>query len=455
MKRVVSAPTINANDDAVVIVRWHVEDGAPVEAGAPLVDVETTKAVAVVQADHSGWVRRRCREGDEVAVGGELAWIFSAQDELTPEGEGQGATVASVPKVTSEPVATTKAEPVPVAAMPAPSGVVPEAFAVTKFSAAAEKLATDRGVGHDAFANTNLGLVTSAMLQKLLDQGHAPATASPTVTADPAVMRCERIPAAKRAEIYALRQGAGEHLTSALTICFDSVDIRSHAEKSGHGLLPLLLGEVAKLLRENPKFTAFADGESIGFYDAVHLGVAIDLGEGLKVVVIRDADRLDAAGIGEQLAQLTLDYMEKKLGVEAVQGATFTVTDISGLDILYVEPLINGRQSAILAIGADSAQEGYPMTLTVAFDHRVLNGREVGEFLQKLRRKIFAGVAPSAPGPAVQARDSDLPCCDMCMTDIETYYKELGAHRHAVMLQYVRPDGSVGLICHRCQGGFT
>ena len=95
------------------------------------------------------------------------------------------------------------------------------------------------------------------------------------------------------------------------------------------------------------------------------------------------------------------------------------------------------------------------MTLTVAFDHRVLNGREVGEFLQKLRRKIFAGVAPSAPGPAVQARDSDLPCCDMCMTDIETYYKELGAHRHAVMLQYVRPDGSVGLICHRCQGGFT
>jgi len=452
MKKIVPVPTINANDDAVVIVRWHVEDGALVEAGAPLVDVETTKAVATVQADNRGWVRRRCREGDEVAVGGELAWIFGAQDELASEGGAEGAKDPEERKAPPEGLATKKLEPAPAADMPAAADVLPTAFAVTKLSPAAERLADSLGLGRDTLANRNLGLVTSAMLQEMLDKERAPGAAP---SALPAGVRRERIPAGKRAEIDALRQGAGEHLTSALTICFDSADIRAHAERSGHGLLPLLLAELAKLLRGNPKFTAFAEGDSIGYYDAVHLGVAVDLGEGLKVVVIRDADQLDAASIGERLAQLTLDYVEKKLGVDAVQGATFTVTDLSGLDILYVEPLINGRQSAILAIGADSAQDGHPMTLTIAFDHRVLNGREVGELLRALRRRIFADVAPSASRQPVRADDPDVPCCDMCMTDIGTYYKELGAHRHAVMLQYVRPDGSVGLICHRCQGGFT
>ncbi len=453
MKTVISVPTINANDEVVVIVRWHVADGMQIEAGVPLVDVETTKAVATVQADHSGWVRRCCIEGDELPVGADLAWVFSKEDELPPVVDKAEAKPADSPKA------------LPTREAPRPNGLpttpmadltpseVPPAFSTTRFSPLAEELATRMLVDLDALKKENLGLITSAMVRAWVGQSGALADpASPPAAAADGIRR-ERIPAGKRAEIDALRQGAGEHLNSSLTIYLNSREIRARAEESGYGLLPLVIAELSPLLKGNPKFTAFAEGNEIGFHNAVHLGVAIDLGDGLRVVTIRDADQLDAAAISERLADLTLDYMGKVLTAGSVQGATFTVTDLTGLDILHFKPLINGRQSAILGIGADSAQAGHPMTLTITFDHRVLTGREVGELLQALRGRLLAhAIAPSAAG--TEQDKANLPCCDVCLTDLASYYEEFGQQTYAHMLQYMRRDGSSGLICHRCQAGY-
>jgi 2-oxoglutarate dehydrogenase E2 component (dihydrolipoamide succinyltransferase) len=218
---------------------------------------------------------------------------------------------------------------------------------------------------------------------------------------------------------------------------------------------------VAALLASQPKFTAFHEEGVIAYHDAVHLGVALDLGSGLRVVTLRDAASMDAAGLGARLAELALACAENRLQPADVQGATFTVTDLSALDVLHFAPLLNARQSAILAVGGDATLPGHPMSLTLAFDHRVANGREAGLFLRALRDRLLAradsqwpvGPAP-APAPAsASARVAPVgsaPACDRCLIELPAYYEQFG--RWGVMHQYLRPDGTPGLICHACLG---
>ena len=437
MKTVQTVPTINANDEFVVVVRWHAAEGARVAKGVPLVDVETTKAVVTVEAEAEGWLRHRARENTEIAVGAELAWFFPEESELSAAGSGDAT---AVPATLVSPASLVAPASKPLAS------VVPEVageFSVTRLTPAAEKLSASLGLAPATLAGEKLGLVTSARLRALL----APPTVTPSPTNDG--LRRERDVPAKRAEIQALTEGAEGNLRSSLTVYFDSAGVRARAEADGGGLLPLVLAELAPLLAAHPRFTAFYEAGRIAYYDAVHLGVAIDLGQGLRVVTVRDATTLDAAKIGQRLADLTLDYMENKLAPSDVQGATFTVTDLSAFDVLQFEPLINGRQSAILGLGGDATLPGHPMSLTVAFDHRVLNGREVAAFLQALRDQILM----HATSECEEVAEVGVPplsslCCDRCQIDVASYYRKFGGV--GVMHHYVRPDGNTGLICHSC-----
>jgi 2-oxoglutarate dehydrogenase E2 component (dihydrolipoamide succinyltransferase) len=428
MKSVVSVPTVNANDDNVVVVRWHVPDLGKIGAGGALVDVETTKAVVTIPAEGEGWVRRCCREGDEVPVGAPLAWVFSDKaecDAAEPPGPG--------------------APPAPVQRAPAtPAG----GFSATRLSPAAEKLAVEKGLDPAALAALKLGLVNRARLEAGL--GGAPAGA-PAGDA----LRRERVSPSKRTEIQALREGVAEGLTSSLTLYLDSAGVRAAAAAQGRSFLPIVLAELARLLAEHPRFTSFHDAGSTVFHDAVHLGVAVDVGQGLRMVTLRDAAGQDSAALERRLSELTLDVMENTLGLADAQGATFTVSDLSSLDIMQFEPLLNARQAAILGVGGDSTLPGYPVSLTLVFDHRVLTGREVAVFLRTLRDRILdRGLPAHGPGmgPAPGTPGDGRPCCDRCLIDLGTYYAKFGPA--GVMHQYARPDGSTGLICHACLASF-
>ena len=421
MKTAVVVPTINANDDSVVLIRWHVADGGRVEAGAPLADVETTKAVVAIEAETAGWVRHSAKEGAEIAVGAPLAWVFSEQS------ESAAAESASPDKVEE-------------------GHPNPPAFSATRLSPAAEKLAAEKGIDPSSLG-AGLGLITRTALQALLERGTGILPVSDeTAGVAPALLppsdprRRERVPPSKRAEIQALRAGAGEGLKSSLTIYLDSAGARAAAAERGGAFLPLVLAELAALLAEHPRFTAFHEAGATVFHDAVHLGVAVDLGGGLRLVTLRDAAGQDAAALERRLAELTLDVIENNLALADAQGATFAVSDLSGFDIMQFEPLLNERQAAILGIGGDATLPGHPVSLTLAFDHRVLGGREVAVFLQALRDRILAHATPE---PAA---------CDRCLIDVPSYYAKFG--QVGVMHHYTRPDGSTGLICHACLASF-
>ncbi len=448
----VPVPTINANDESVVVVRWHVADGTAVEAGAPLVDVETTKSVVTIEAPAAGVVRPQVAEGREIAVGAEIARIEDAvvSGSDTPVGTGT-STEAAAPVVTAP-----TAGPEPTAnvlrAVQAEGGVVDGAV---RLSREAARLVQARGADPAAPFPAAKGLVTSARLREAWGEAPVRAGGGADVAAgERAAGRRERTPADKRAEIAALREGAAEGLRSSLSVYFDSAPVRAALE-GGPGMLAQILAATAQLVAQRPAFAAWHEGGATVFHDAVHLGVAVDLGEGLRVVTLRDAAGHDAATLETLLAERTLACQERRLVPEDASGSTFTITDLSGMEVLHFEPLLNGRQSAILGIGGDARLPGHPMSLTLAFDHRVLTGRQAAEFLRELRGKIEALAAAGAPAAeansaaAIEAAPpGSLPSCDRCGIGVGEYYARFG--RAGLMQNYTRMDGSVGCVCHSC-----
>jgi 2-oxoglutarate dehydrogenase E2 component (dihydrolipoamide succinyltransferase) len=451
----VTVPTINANDESVIVVRWLVTEGAEIAAGAPLVDVETTKSVVTIDAPIAGRVRRGAAEGAEVAVGAEIARIEGSEIAQAAEepavaranesAQGGGAGDDPTELAQSEtPASLAVASPL------VPPPVSAERSGAVRLSREAQRLVQERGLDVPRLLPNASGLVTAEMLRAAV-RG---ASATGTGPAEPRLRR-ERVPADKRAEIAALREGAADGLRSSLSVYFDSEPVRA-ALGSGPGVLAHLLAEVARLVAAQPAFAAWHEGAATIFHDAVHLGVAMDLGEGLRVVTLRDAAACDAASLEAQLAERMLACQERRLTPEEASGSTFTVTDLSGLDVLHFEPLLNGKQSAILGVGGDATLPGHPMSLTLAFDHRVLTGRQVAAFLRELRARMEALGRPqpktpfssATPGPVAAELTPEPPCCDRCGVEAADYYARFG--RAGLMQNYTRADGSTGRICHTC-----
>jgi hypothetical protein len=129
--------------------------------------------------------------------------------------------------------------------------------------------------------------------------------------------------------------------------------------------------------------------------------------------------------------------------------------------------LINGRQSAILGIGGDSNMPNFPMSISMAFDHRVSNGREAAIFLNELRSRIISyGDSNTSKLPSEMAmversnvdsikldavRASSV-ICDTCGIDNVSYDRDFG--RDAKMVACFNLEGKLVPVCHRCYAGW-
>ena len=457
----VPAPRINTNDDRVEVVVWHVERGALVAVGQEIVDVETTKSTVTLAAEAAGYIRPLVGKGTVVPVGEPLYLCATSPEDLDAEpGPAVTAPAAALGQQTAPAQVPTPSPTVRESVVP-PVG--PATYGVTRFTQEAAMVLEERGLSAADFPHA--GLVTVRALRARLD-GPRPirSTALPVPSASlPAgrPVRTTRLSLAKQAEVESLVIGESGNVTSTLTVFFDSAAIRERLarEKLFDGSLqPLVLYETARLLVRHPNLTAWCEDGHVHHYDAVDLGVAFDLGRGLKVVTFRDAATLSAMQLFEKTIDVGLRYLDNRLGPDELTGSTFTVTDLSGFDVLHFRPLINGRQSAILGVGGDAAQPGHPMTLSLTFDHRVSNGREGAEFLSALKERLTSyAPVPAAPSPTSEGLHS-LPAatairCDRCAIDLPTYYRDFP--QDAWMLAYFREDGTLGSVCHRCAGGWS
>jgi pyruvate dehydrogenase E2 component (dihydrolipoamide acetyltransferase) len=197
-------------------------------------------------------------------------------------------------------------------------------------------------------------------------------------------------PSERREPIRGIRRQMFEHLTRAQQI--PAVTWVEEADFTGvelEHLLPLVLKAVASALQEYPELNARVDGNDLVLLDRYDIGIAVQTEQGLVVPVVRDCDSRSAQDIGAEVRRLAAAAQEGKLTPEELRGSTFTVTSAGRSAGLFVTPLINHPEVAILGIHRieDRAviRDGEVVVrkmgnVSVTFDHRVIDGKRAADF---------------------------------------------------------------------------
>jgi pyruvate/2-oxoglutarate dehydrogenase complex dihydrolipoamide acyltransferase (E2) component len=445
----VKIPVENVNDLTAKVLAWRVASGATVKQGEAISELETTKASFEVFAPCAGVVEYSWPEGAEVPVGETLCRISSGKEMkssviavepfLQPQVE---RAVANEPKLNGNGNAKRLSGPV--------------------FSRKAEKLLSETGLSPDLFKE--MVLVKESDIRQRLQRNSggdsgmarsaeaiptAPVGSSRIVTPSPVGAAAGERVALGRAKIFENREllsAARSVLKSSISIFCPAagLDRLCQSQKPPIKRLPLILFETAKLLKKFPSLNACCvDDEHALLYHEVNPGFAVDMGRGLKVLVIPNADKLSFGALSAVFDELLVKYATDTLELKDVNGSTFTVTDLAQEGVFSFDPLINSRQSAILGIGADGIDEngeGVGFMLNCAFDHRLTGGKQVAEFLRELSVRLLAHrksfrEKETAANPA---------CCSRCLQTVEQL-RRLGA----MLVSSVEPEGHVCSLCLR------
>jgi len=175
-----------------------------------------------------------------------------------------------------------------------------------------------------------------------------------------------------------------------------AADLRKQLKEKavGGSYTALLIKASAKALREFPILNSTLKGGEIKIWRAVNICVAVDTPHGLIAPVIKNADQQSLVELTEAVEELALRAREERLTAEEMKGGTFTITNLGMLGVDQFQPIINPPQAAILAVGRITQKavvEGggivvKPMaTLSLAFDHRIVDGAPAARFLGRLR----------------------------------------------------------------------
>lgn len=176
------------------------------------------------------------------------------------------------------------------------------------------------------------------------------------------------------------------------------IEFREQLKRDGKPLIPSITDCFVKLtalaLKEHSTLNSRWRDDAIEHFDEVHVGIAVDTNEGLLVPVVRDAHRHSIFEIARQSQELIERARTRKLTAQDLQGGTFTITNLGALGIDAFTPIINFPETAILGLGRirmqsvlameEPARVRQTMTLSLTFDHRVLDGAPAARFLQSL-----------------------------------------------------------------------
>ena len=432
----VKVPFANVNDESARLVVWEVARGQRVQEGQGLCKLETTKAVYDVLAPCAGVVDFSVVEGAEVLVGTTLCSI------IRDAAEGSSAPIAGTPA--AAPAATPAPNPAPAspAARSALAGIAPV------FSRKAEALISRLGMSKEVF--TGLSLVGEAEVRAKAERlgiRDDQAVPSPAAAADDAkrfesITPLERSKAWENKELLAADRAA---LKSTLQLWCRAPNLAQAGARRAPPVsrLALVLHALAQSLAAHKQLNATLRENGIAIYRDINLGFAVDMGRGLKVLTLANAERLSCEQINDNIEDLLVKYATDSLQVSEVTGSTFTLTDLSAEGIFAFDPLLNGSQCAILGLGAEgelAGQEGF--MLSCAFDHRMLGGHQVAEFLRDLADRLGQHAVRPETVPVPAAESALAPCCSLCLQNAAEL-RQLEAY----LLPSVEPKGYICSIC--------
>ncbi|MFI6485645.1 2-oxo acid dehydrogenase subunit E2 [Nonomuraea sp. NPDC050663] len=365
----IRVPRLNSNDADYLVVEWLAGDGSEVEEGEPLVVVETSKTAEELESPAAGFVRHAVAAGTTVTPGQVIAAVTAhAAPAVTAHG-----TPASTPAS----VMAQGAPAVAQAPLPAAGGPV--------ITEPARALMAERGLTDEQVRGLDVPVVRRADIEGLL-------AAAPAITLSRVQQAVGRAVALSHATIPAayavVRMDLGAALQRATRL---TREVRRPV-----GLAELFVHAVAGLHPAFPLFFATLDGDRAVLAPAPQVGVTLDLGHGLFVPVVHDTS--DLARIAVRLTELRLAAASGTFRAEDLDGATIAVTLHTEAEVMLAIPFVFPGHACALAVTAPRPEpvvlpDGTIAARTIAhiglaYDHRLINGREAASFLGALKEAL-------------------------------------------------------------------
>jgi len=412
----VTMPKLSDTMEEGKILKWLKHPGERVTIGEIIAEVETDKANMELEAYDEGTLAEvRVQEGESAPVGAVIA-VLAAPGEGAAARPAAGAEkappLAKAPPGAPRAAAPAKAEAgrepfrPTVVRRPGPAESPGDAASV-KASPLARRIAHDHDLDLAQVTGTGPG---GRIVQKDVEAALAARGGLPPVPAKPAAPVEPRPAAGSRVELSRIRRTTAKrmgeskreipHFYASAEIAMDEAARLKEAlaalegEYEGLTYTHLVLKAVGLALTRVPALNASYDGDAMVLHEAVNIGVATAVEDGLVVPVVRHCDREPLAAIVRQARGLLERARSGRFASDDLTGATFTLSNLGMLPVTEFAAVINPPQAAILAVGTiretpvvreGQIVPGRMMTVTVSCDHRIIDGVLAGRFLRELK----------------------------------------------------------------------
>ncbi|WNL48020.1 2-oxoglutarate dehydrogenase complex dihydrolipoyllysine-residue succinyltransferase [Dyella sp. BiH032] len=386
----VKVPVLPESVSDATIATWHKKVGDAVKRDENLVDLETDKVVLEVPAPVDGVIKElKFNSGDTVTSQQVIAVIE------------EGAVAAA---------------PAPAAAAPAPAAAAPAApkaaAGADELSPAGRRVAAEEHIDPSKVAGTGRdGRVTKEDLVNYAKGGAAPApaAAAPSAKPTPGARPEERVPMTRIRARIAERLMQSKNSIAMLT-SFNEVNLAEvvklrktlgeQFEKSNGvklGFMSFFVKAATEALKRHPVINASVDGNDIIYHGYQDISIAVSTDKGLVTPVLRNVQDMSFADVEKGILEYAKKARDGKLGLDDLQGGTFTITNGGTFGSLLSTPIVNPPQSAILgmhtikdrAIVENGQVIAAPMMyLALSYDHRIIDGKDAVLFLVDIKNQL-------------------------------------------------------------------
>ena len=390
----VKVPVLPESVSDAVIASWHKKAGEAVKRDENLVDLETDKVVLEVPAPVDGVLKEiRFKEGDTVTSQQLLAIIEEGAVAAAPAPVAAPAAGAQevqprAAAAKAEAAAPASTRPAPVAAAELPPGA--------RFTAASQGIDPSQVEG-----SGRRGAVTKEDLVNYARSGGVGKAAG----ARPE----ERVPMTRIRTRIAERLMQSKNSIAMLT-SFNEVNLAKVAAarkelgedfQKAHGIklgfMSFFVKAAANALQRYPVINASVDGNDIIYHGYSDISIAVSTDKGLVTPVLRNVERMGFADIEQGISDYAKKARDGKLGLDDLQGGTFTITNGGTFGSLMSTPIVNPPQSAILGMHTIKdrpiAENGQVviapmMYIALSYDHRIIDGKDAVPFLVDIKNQL-------------------------------------------------------------------
>ncbi len=402
-------PKLGLTMEEGTILKWRKGEGEAVEKGEIILDIQTDKVEYEVESPDGGLLLKTLAgEGDVVPCGTDIAVIGEEGENISGFGsapakapvETESEAAEALPTPPPAPSKTAPAPAAPVAAQPARTGRI---FA----SPAARRVARELGIDFRTLKGSGPGgRIVQADVRAAAASGIpaavTAAASGPAAVAGSTPLAGMRKIIAERmlsswSQVPRITMQAEVDLTNLLAVREASRQAWENDLGVKVSINDLILFYTARAVRRCPAVNVRLTENALEQMQDVNIGVAVAVEQGLMVPVIRGADQKSIDAISRESQALAEAARAGALGLDALEGGTFTVSNLGAYGVDHFSAIINHPESAILSVGAAReravVRNGEVVARTTAFvginaDHRVVDGAPAAEFLSTLKEML-------------------------------------------------------------------